>query len=131
MKLAEISVASGAVSITDSSITDTRTDENVCGLVTGLLKTETTADLFAQFTATFNEWFESVKGQVTGDLGVKLQTEFMELSKEVSEFENSVDSKISEIETTANSANTTIQNFVDKDFVIPKQSLVFLTRLVQ
>lgn len=125
LKLAEISVASGAVSITDSSITDTRTDENVCGLVTGLLKTETTADLFAQFTAIFNEWFESVKGQVTGDLGVKLQTEFMELSKEVSEFEKSVDNKIDEIESTANSANTTIQNFVDKDFVIPKQSLVF------
>lgn len=125
LKLAEISVASGAVSITDSSITDTRTDENVCGLVTGLLKTETTADLFAQFTAAFNEWFESVKGQVTGDLGVKLQTEFTELSKEVSEFEISVDNKIDGIESTANSANTTIQNFVDKDFVIPKQSLVF------
>jgi hypothetical protein len=136
LKLAEISVASGAVSITDSSITDTRTDENVCGLVTGLLKTETTADLFAQFTAAFNEWFEDVKDQVTGDLAIKLQQEFTELSKRVedyqksteksiSEFETTVNNKISDIEEVANTAKNTIQDFVDKDFVIAKQSLVF------
>lgn len=136
LKLAEISVASGAVSITDSSITDTRTDENVCGLVTGLLKTETTADLFAQFTAAFNEWFEDVKDQVTGDLAIKLQQEFTELSKRVedyqksteksiSEFETTVNNKVSDIEEVANTAKNTIQDFVDKDFVIAKQSLVF------
>lgn len=128
LKLAEISVASGAVSITDSSITDTRTDENVCGLVTGLLKTETTADLFAQFTATFNEWFESVKGQVTGDLAIKLQTEFTELNKEFEQLNQTVDQYQKDVSKTVQDAKTTIENFVAADFVIAKQMLTFVNK---
>jgi hypothetical protein len=128
LKLAEISVASGAVSITDSSITDTRTDENVCGLVTGLLKTETTADLFAQFTATFNEWFESVKGQVTGDLAIKLQTEFTELNKEFEQLNQTVDQYQKDVSKTVQDAKTTIEDFVAADFVIAKQMLTFVNK---
>lgn len=147
LKLADILVPAGATSIPESNITDTRTNEAVCGLVTHILEVQTTADLFAQYEAIFNEWFDSVKDQATGDLAIKLQTEFTELNEKVdiyqentenmvSEYKNevmqsnnlfqqTVNNSINSIQGTANSANQTIQTFVENDFTIPKQTLAF------
>lgn len=75
LKLAEITVHSGASQISDSDIKDTRTDESVCGFVTQLLNVQTTEDLFAQYNAAFNTWFDSVKGQLSGDLAAQVVAE--------------------------------------------------------
>ena len=147
LKLAEILVPAGATYIPQSNITDTRMNESVCGLVTHILEVQTTADLFAQYEAIFYEWFDSVKNQATGDLAIKLQTEFTELNEKVdtyqantegmiSQFKNevtqsnnlfqqTVNNSINSIQGTANSANQTIQTFVENDFTIPKQTLAF------
>ena len=123
--LAEIVVPAGAVSISMSNITDKRTDENVCGLVTHLLKVQTTSDLFAQYESIFNEWFNTVKGQISGDLAIKLQLEFTQLEQTVQNYQDTVDEQVSEISRVAEDAKNTIQTFVDNDFTIPKQSLSF------
>lgn len=80
LQLAEIIVPAGASVVLSSNITDMRTNESVCGFVTNLLKIQTTEDLFSQYQAMFDEWFDSVKEQVEGDLGVQLQTEIGNLS---------------------------------------------------
>ena len=75
LKIAEVIVPAGATQVLDSNISDTRTVESVCGLVTSLLSVQTTEDLFAQYEAIFNQWFDSIKGQVSGDLGVQLKAQ--------------------------------------------------------
>ena len=149
LKLAEILVPAGATYVPQSNITDTRMNESVCGLVTHILEVQTTADLFAQYEAIFNEWFNSVKDQVTGDLAIRLQTEFIELNKKVddyqanteemisqyktdmsnsfTQYQQTVNSSINAIQNTANTANQTIQTFVENDFTIPKQTLTFIS----
>lgn len=61
LALADVFVAKGITSISQSAITDKRLDKNVCGIVTGLIDQIDTTDLFAQYNVSFNEWFDSVK----------------------------------------------------------------------
>lgn len=67
LQLCTIRVDAGSTSITDSNITDTRTNENVCGFVKGLLEVVQTDDLFKQFSSMFNTWFDKIKGVLDGD----------------------------------------------------------------
>lgn len=48
ISLAEITIAPGAIGITQSAIKDTRLDNSVCGIVTGLVNTVDTSTLYAQ-----------------------------------------------------------------------------------
>lgn len=64
LSLAKISVAHGATSISQANITDERADTSVCGYVTGLIDQIDTTNLFAQFTAAFDAWFEDIKHEV-------------------------------------------------------------------
>lgn len=76
LELAQIQLATGTTSITDSMITDMRPDESVCGFVKGLLEgVIPTADLFIQFEAQFNTWFQKVKDQLSEDAAGHLQDE--------------------------------------------------------
>lgn len=88
LKLCEITVASNAQSITDAVITDTRSNESVCGFVKGLIDVVGTDDLFAQFTSIFNAWFETVQDQVTGDLAVQLQSRMSAAESDIDKIEN-------------------------------------------
>lgn len=49
--LAYVAVGEGASSLTDTAITDARTDETVCGIVAGLIDQIDTSALFAQYEA--------------------------------------------------------------------------------
>lgn len=94
LKLAEVTVPVGAVTISAANITDTRPNENVCGFVKGLVDVVDTNDLFTQFNTIFNNWFDTVKDQVTGDLGAKLQLEFSQLQSSVDDYKEAVDANI-------------------------------------
>lgn len=122
LKLAEILVPAGATYVPQSNITDTRMNESVCGLVTHILEVQTTADLFAQYEAIFNDWFDSVKDQATGDLAIRLQQEFTELNQKVEDYQ-------SDVTDIANGAKTTIDEFVAKYFVIDVQLLTFVDKV--
>lgn len=56
LQLAVINVTAGSINITQSKIEDTRLDNEVCGLVTGVVDQIDTTNLYNQFTAYFNEF---------------------------------------------------------------------------
>ena len=112
LELAEVIVTPGSVTISASNITDTRTNENKCGFVKGLVEVISTEDLFSQFESLFNDWFSTVKDQVTGDLAIRLQAEFEELNQNVEDYKNT--------------SQSLIENYVYNDYVIPEQELTFV-----
>lgn len=115
LELAEVIVTPGSVTISASNITDIRTNENRCGFVKGLVEVISTEDLFSQFESLFNDWFSTVKDQVTGDLAIRLQYEFEELNQNVENYKNTVQS--------------IIENYVYNDYVIPEQELNFVNNV--
>ncbi len=58
--LAYIYIKAGATEIKASDIEDTRGNESLCGWVTGLIEQLSSATLFEQFTAIFNDWFNGL-----------------------------------------------------------------------
>ena len=73
LKIAEISIPAGTTAISQSLITDTRLDNAVCGIVTGVVQQVDTTTLYnqiqsdlAQFRNTneadFTAWVQSIKG---------------------------------------------------------------------
>ena len=130
--LAQVEVEPSVVSILGDKITDKRVDQAVCGIVRGLqadsIDTET---LFEQYNTIFNEWFDTVKDQVTGDLAIRLQLEFDELNQNVEDFESDVNTSVSAIQQTANSALNTITNFVGNYFVLDLQTLTFVNNVCE
>lgn len=90
--LASISVGVGVSSITDSSITDRRTDKTYCGFVKGTVEQITEENLFLQFDSAFNEWFDKVKGQLTEDAAGKLQEQITEMKENMTTIRYGTDS---------------------------------------
>ena len=64
LSLAQIAVTANTTAITQADITDERPDNTLCGWVTGLIDQIDTTNLFAQFTASFNQWFSDIKSEV-------------------------------------------------------------------
>lgn len=56
LQLCEVSIPAGSIRITQAQITDTRLDNSVCGLVTGVVDQIDTTSLFTQFQTAFQEW---------------------------------------------------------------------------
>lgn len=61
LKIAEVFVGASISAISQSAITDTRSDNNVCGWVTGLVNQISTADLFLQYSQAYNEAIEKMQ----------------------------------------------------------------------
>lgn len=75
LELAQILVAAGAANITQSAITDMRSNKSRCGIVSGVVDQIDTTGLFAQYTAAFNEWFTGVKEELSTDVAANLQSQ--------------------------------------------------------
>lgn len=134
LKIAEVIVGAGVAEVLGSAITDTRTNQEVCGIVRGLeADAIDTEDLFAQYDAIFNEWFDSVKDQVTGDLAIRLQMEFTQLNQNVEDYyantQQQIDDYNEQYTETLNSATALVEDYVDKDYVIAEQDFVFTNRV--
>ena len=74
LSLARVHVASGATSITQAEITDERSNTSVCGYITGMIDQIDTTELFAQFTAAFEHWYDGVKDEVLRNTLVRRYT---------------------------------------------------------
>lgn len=83
IQLATIRKPIGASSFSPSDITDMRPYNEVCGFVTGVVQQISTSDLFSQFTAMFNEWFDGIKGQFGQDVAASLQNQINEIKTKV------------------------------------------------
>ena len=86
LKIAELQIPTGTTAITDAMITDTRTDESVCGFVKNLLQgVIPTADLFAQYNAIFMDFYNHIKDQLSEDAAGHLQVEIDKNTKDISD----------------------------------------------
>lgn len=83
LQLATIKKDVGSFSVSAADITDKRPYNDVCGFVTGVIQQISTSDLFSQFTAIFNEWFDSVKGQLGQDAATSLQNQINEINTKI------------------------------------------------
>lgn len=99
--LALITVAANQAAITQSSISDTRADSSVCGLITQLIDHIDTSEFMQQLTtwqeeyaaeqqAAFSTWFEAMKDQLSEDAAGNLQLEIDNLSQSAEAHEESI-----------------------------------------
>lgn len=107
LKLADVIVSPFVVEVSAANITDTRPDETVCGFVKGLLEVIDTKDLFDQFAAMFTEWFEQTKGQLSGDLAIRIQQELVEVLE------------------VSNNTNQMFKQYMDAHYITDEKYLVF------
>ena len=99
LMLAKITIPAGATEVTAAYITDTRMNDNVCGFVNGIIDVTNTEDLFAQYTAIFNEWFDNIKDQISTDLGTQLSTEIGNLKNLKTTAKDNLVNAVNEVET--------------------------------
>lgn len=88
--LAYVYIKAGASEITALDIEDTRSNTELCGWVTGLIKQVDTTDLYNQYKADWEkfkaanegdylEWIENLESYVDEDLEVKLASDVLQL----------------------------------------------------
>lgn len=130
MSLARISVRAGMTEITQSVITDERGNKDLCGWVTGLINQIDTTNLFAQYEAAFQEWFDGVKDAVTKTTLVRQYTSLYVTTTEneqtipinISQYNETLDilnvyvnglRLIPGVDYTKNNTNVTLSNALD------------------
>ena len=87
MCLAQISVAKQTTEISNSMITDTRGNSNLCGYVQGLIQQVDTTTLFQQWQDGFDSWFSEVKDTLaTATLLQKLEGNYTTTGSSESSF---------------------------------------------
>nr|DAY77392.1 MAG TPA: Receptor Binding Protein [Caudoviricetes sp.] len=87
LRLANISVPSGATRITTDMITDTRFT-NDCGNVTQAVLSLNTEDIFNQYNQLFYNWFDEIKGKLSTDIAGSLQNEINNLMTQLGVYTN-------------------------------------------
>lgn len=80
--VASISLGAGVSSITEAMITDQRPFDEYCGFVTGTVDQIDASEMFTQLEAQFDEWFETIKGQLGQDAATNLQLQINELKEQ-------------------------------------------------
>lgn len=75
LKVAEIDIPAGAVSIDQTKIKDTRLDDTVCGVTVCTVQHIPTGTFLAKMTAEFYTWFTALKDILNQDEAVKLISE--------------------------------------------------------
>lgn len=81
--LAEVSVAASAISITNSNIRDTRTNNAVCGVVRCLVDTLDVAAFMKNCEADFRAWLANLQYVLDGDVAAHLQNEIDRLRQDL------------------------------------------------
>lgn len=73
--LAEIYVASSAIAVTDSNITDTRGEDDTCGIVRCLVESISVENFLKNCREDFDTWFASLQIVLSDDVAGNLQVE--------------------------------------------------------
>lgn len=127
--LAQIYVAAGATKITQENITDTRSNNSVCGIVTGTVKEMDYSQFAAQFNsyysnfktsnkADFDAWFNGIKGQLTSDAAAKQQAQINTINSNISSMQTSVNSLNSKMVTTKKNITLTSSGWSNGTYTI-------------
>lgn len=81
--LANIAVAASAISVTDSNITDTRTDVDVCGVVRCAVDNLDVGAFMKNCEADFRAWLANLQYVLDGDVAAHLQNEIDRLRQDL------------------------------------------------
>ena len=81
LKLAEVNVSHGTVNITDGKITDTRSDTEVCGWVSGLINQMDTTELFNQLKEATQDAVDAMNDALDGTTAGEIQSDIDDLNK--------------------------------------------------
>lgn len=79
--LCEVRVEAGSVFVAQKDITSTLLNEQVCGVMSDGVKGIPTQQLFDKFSQDFNDWFEGIKSQLSGDVATNLQNQINEVEQ--------------------------------------------------
>lgn len=129
LMLAQIDLPQGSTQVTNSIITDKRGDSSVCGFVKGLLEVVDLEELTAQIKSffddwmetkdteyieyiaekdlQFNEWLETIKGILDGDVAANLAREIADLK-----------SKVQQLDVDINEISTNLELKADKSVLL-------------
>ncbi|AMA62496.1 putative phage structural domain protein [Kurthia sp. 11kri321] len=119
LSLAQVRIRKNTSSIVVSDIKDERADENLCGIVQSLITVPTSvfqqqfdtwfasiADVTEQSVTdwqiaqqqAFTMWFDSIKGQLDGDVGAKLASELTTHKAEYAQFKSAIEKEVAELQ---------------------------------
>lgn len=119
LSLAQVRIRKNTSSIVVSDIKDERADENLCGIVQSLITVPTSvfqqqfdawfasiADVTEQSVTdwqiaqqqAFTMWFESIKGQLDGDVGGKLASDLTTHKAEYAQFKIAIEKEVAELQ---------------------------------
>lgn len=94
--LADVLISNGVTQITQTHITDQRFNAGLCGVVKGSVEQIDTTELFAQYDASFNEWFATVQDILEGDVAGNLQVQITQMNSKLSTLEETVPAHITD-----------------------------------
>ena len=81
--LAQIYVAVGATEIAQGNITDTRSNNTLCGWVVGTVDRVDVEQMTAQVQDEMETWFEGMKDQLSEDAAINLQNQINTINSEI------------------------------------------------
>lgn len=111
LALADIYVTNGAVSITQSNITDQRLNTALCGIVHGLVNQVDTSDIFNQYQV----WFNETKAGATTELNTFLEDSELELNTSLTNSELELNTFLANKEDEFNDWFSSIQGILQGD----------------
>lgn len=114
LELAQITVAAGAGNISQTAIKDMRPDPNRCGIVTGLIDQFDVSGFFTAAQASFNEWFEEVRGQLGEDVAGNLFNLIQGVDSRVTILDNQFENKTKEIDESLVGINSRLNSDLGK-----------------
>lgn len=82
IELAQITLEAGVSNIQQTKIDDTRADKDRCGVVAAMLDAIDPSSFLAQSEALFNEWFDTIKGQISSDVAGSLLAMIEDLKRD-------------------------------------------------
>ena len=96
--LADVYIAAGAVSISQANITDLRMNSSYCGIVKGTVDQIDTTNLFAQYQAAFEGWFQELQDVLDENTAANLLNRINQVSdaQETHEAEDATDAHLPE-----------------------------------
>lgn len=107
LMLCTVTVYMNAISITDANITDRRLDDTVCGAVAGVVEQINFDSIYSQFQAwmeesedDFNEWYDHIKEQMSGDIATNLQNQIDDLDDELTSYKATVNGQFADLKNT-------------------------------
>lgn len=116
IEIARVYVATGASYVSQANITDTRSDKTRCGFVTGLIDQIDASDLFSQFEAAFNEWFEDLQDTLDDDVAANLLARIQATEGDIQDIQDDIQGLTS----TTNQMGVDITSLKDEVSVMSK-----------